>query len=333
MNKSRARKTKQIPKKIRAFLDKGFYFIPLPLILLGSYALSDSIHAETDVLAVIVTASSFIVAIITGFLLHSHYGIMEMRWKKLERFADLQNQLRDYAWAFEHLTFSLTRVHSLNWRFPDSIEKLERDIDWLEKSEDYEAVMFIRYLKDFTRWPNDIPDFELTHAIIKESRLEQMHHYIARAAGLLARHKHFKYILKSFKLPDTSDLDKVIITNDPNIKNGVKRLKKGNQNFNTLGFWQARIQECLEILERMRMNGKFVYSFRVLETKRLGLNLLFLSVFGILLPITVLIVNDAIPVSCQSFLTIVSSVGFMVYFILGLHKTFSKLSSSQLSYS
>lgn len=332
MSKSRSEKAKRVRKKIRAFLYKGFYFILLPPILLGSYALSDSIHVKTDVLSVIVTASSFIAAIITGFLLQSHYRIKDARLEKLSRFADLQNRLREYAWAFWHLTFSLTRTYALNWRFPDSIEKLERDEDWNRNNEDSVAIMFVRYLKDFAERPNSIPDFELTQTIIPESRLEQMHRYMAGAAGILARHKHFKYILKSFKLPDTSDLDRVIITNDLQIKNAVKRLKKGNQNFNTLGFWEARIGECLEILARMKMNGRFVYSFGAVEIKQLGLNLLFLSAFGILLPITVLIANGAMPASCQSFLTIVSGVGFMVYFVVGLHKTFSKLSSSQLSY-
>lgn len=330
---SSSKKTKQTRKKLGVFLSKNSYFVFLPFVLFGSYALSSLIQAETDVLTVIVTASSFIVAIITGFLINSYYGIKQLRWDKLNRFADLQNQLRDYAWAFWSLTFSITRNHNLDWRFPKSIEELEHDTDWVWGNKDSTAVMFIRYLKDFARYPNDIPDFELTHAAISKAKLEQMHEYMIRASGILTRYKHFKHILKSFELTDTNDLDKVIITNDSNVEISVKKLKKENQDFRTLGFWQVQIEECVEILDRMKMNGKFIYSFSVFEIKQLGLNLMFLSVFGILLPITVLIVNDSIPSSYQSFLTIVSSVGFMLYFILGVSRIFSKLSSSRLSYS
>ena len=268
----------------------------------------------------------------TGFLINSYYSIKQMRWEKLNRFADLQNQLRNYAVAFFWLTDSITRNHNLDWRFPESIEKLERDTDWISKNDDSVAVMFVRYLKDIAGISTDIPDFELNHAIIQKDRLERMHGYISHASGVLTRYKWFKHILRSFKLSDTNNLAKVFITNDLNVESAVRKLKKEKEDFRTLEFWSARIDECEEILARMKANGKFVYSFNVFEIKIFGLNLLFLSVFGILLPITVLIVNDSLPPHYQSFLTILSSVGFMLYFIFGISRIFLKLSSSQLSY-
>ena len=333
VNKNRSKKIKQARKKLEIFLIKNSYFIFLPYILLGSYAISNLIQTETAVLTVIVTASSFIVAIIAGFLINSYYGIKQLRWDKLNRFTELQNQLRDYAEAFYWLTDSITRDHDLDWRLPESIEKLECDSDWLYRDDDSTAVMFVRYLRDFAGFSHQIPDFELDRAVIPENRLEQMHDYIIHAGGLLARYKWFKYILKSFKLPDTNNLDKVIITRHQFVEFAARKLKKENESFKTLGFWEAQIHKCEEILARMKANGKFVYSFNTFEIKQLGLNLLFISVFGILLPITVLIVNDSIPPYYQSLLTIVSGVGFMFYFIFSIYMIHLKLSSPQLSYS
>ena len=294
VNKSRSEKIKQGRKKLGMFLIENSYFIFLPFILLGSYAISNSIQTETAVLTVIVTASSFIVAIMAGFLINSYYGIKQLRWEKLNRFTNLQNQLRNYAEAFYWLTDALIRDYDLDWRFPESIEKLEHDSDWISRDGDFTAIMFVRYLKDFAGLPSQIPDFELNHAVIPEDRLEQMYDYISRAGGLLMRYKWFKYILKSFKLPDTNNLDQVIITRHQFVEFAARKLKKENENFKTLGFWEVQINECEEILARMKANGKFVYSFNIFEIKRLGLNPLFLSVFGILLPITVLIANDSI---------------------------------------
>ena len=268
----------------------------------------------------------------TGFIINSYYNIKRLRWEKLDRFVDLQNQLRNYAEAFFWLTKSITDNHHLNWRFSESIEALRRDIDWNFEGDDSVAVMFVRYLNNVARLPHNIPDFELDHKIISEDRLEQMHDYIIYADALLTRYKHFKYILKSFKLPDTSNLDTVIIANDSSVEFAARILKKENEGFKTLGFWEARIVECEEILARMKANGKFVYSFNIFEIKLLGLNLLFLSAFGILLPITMLIANDSIQPYYQSLLTIVSGVGFMLYFIVGISITFLKLSSTRLDY-
>lgn len=212
VNKSRSEKIKRIRKKLGMFLSKNFYVIFLPFILLGSYAISNSIQTETAVLTVIVTASSFIVAIMTGFLINSYYGIKQLRLEKLNRFTDLQNQLRNHADAFYWLADAITRDHDLDWRFPESIEKLH-DLDYIYKGGDSVAVMFVRYLRDFTGQPRrQIPDFELYPEIIQENRLEQMHGYISQAVVLLAKYKWFKHILKSFKLPDTNNLDEVIIT-------------------------------------------------------------------------------------------------------------------------
>lgn len=227
--------------------------------------------------------------------------------EKVNRFAELQNQLRNYADAFYWFTDSIIREHNLKWRFPESVEKLRRDSDWIYQDDDSVAILFVRYLKDFAGPLNNIPDFELKHAIIRKDRLEQMYNDIIHASGLLARHKWFKYILKSFKLPDTNNLDKVIITEYKSVEFAARRLKKENENFKTLGFWEARIDECEEILARMKANGEFVYSFNIFEIKRLGLILLFLSVFGILLPISVLIASDLIQ-PYQTLLTIGSGV-------------------------
>lgn len=333
MKESRSDKIKKARTKLRILLVKNSYFIFLPFVLLGSYGISNLIQVETNVLTVIATASSFIVAIMVGFSINSYYSIKQLRWEKLNRFSELQNQLRNYAEAFYWLSDSIIRDHKLDWRFPESIEKLRLDSDWLYKDNDSVAVMFVRYLKDFAGIPSQIPDFELKHAIIPKERLEQMYDYITSADGLLGRYKWFKYILKSFKLQDTNNLDEVIITNHEFAEFGARKLKKENENFRTLGFWEARIIECEEILERMRANGKFVYSFNIFEIKRLGLNLLFISAFGILLPITILMLNNSIPPYYQSLFTIVSGVGFMVYFILGVSRIYLKLSSSQLSYS
>ena len=332
MKESRSDKIKKARTKLRIFLVKNSYFIILPFVFLGSYGISSSIQVETSILSVIVTASSFIVAIIVGFLINSYYSVKQLRWEKLNRFAELQNELKDYTQAFYWFVQDLTRKHNhLDYRFPESIETLEQDSEWNYYNDDSVAVRFVRYLREFAGLSHDIPDFELAHSIINKERLEQMHEYIIGAGGLLSRYKHFKYILKSFKLKDTNDLDQVVITTSEFVEFGARKFKKPDENYQTLGYWEARISDCEELLSRMMANGRFVYSFSVFEIRRLGLNLLFLAIFGILLPITILMLNDAIQ-PYQSFLSVVSAVGFMTYLAFAISRIYLKLSSSQLSY-
>ncbi|MEM4250183.1 MAG: hypothetical protein QW395_07870, partial [Candidatus Nitrosotenuis sp.] len=240
--------------------------------------------------------------------------------------------LKDYVNAFYWLVFDITRHHSLNYRFPESVETLQHDSEWISSNDDSVAVLFVRYLREFAGLPYELPDFELRHAIISKERLDQMHDYMLNAGGLLGRHKYFKHILESFNLPDTIDLDQVIITNSDLVKVGSKKITKPGEDFKTLGFWEAKITECEELLARMKANGKFVYSFSSFEIRQLGLNLLFISAFGILLPISILLMGDSVR-PYQSFLSAVSALGFMGYFIMAMARIYSKLSSSRLSYS
>ena len=318
--------------KIKAKFIKNFYFILLPLVIGISYVLSDFIISNESILSVIVTASAFIVAVISGFLINSYYNVNQLRWEKVERFSELQNSLKPYAEAFYWLVHDLTRKHKLNYRFPESIKTLEHDTEWNWSNDESVAVRFVRYLSDFAGNPYDMPDFELSRKIISKDRLDEMYEYVIMAGGLLGRYKHFKYILKAFKLKDTNDLDEVIIADSQFVEIHAKKISKTGEDYRTLGFWEAKIDEASEILARMKANGEFVYSFNIYEIQRLGLNLLFISIFGILLPITILMLDSTIE-NYKSFVTILSAVGFVTYFSLGIMRIYKKLSSTKLSYS
>lgn len=318
--------------KIRRSVSNWLYFLLLPFVILIGCEISKSVTVNDDILTLIATAASFIVAIMAGFLIQSYYSVKQLRWEKLNRFAELQNKLKDYVNAFYWLVDDIERQHNLDYRFPESIETLHRDSKWIQSNDDSIAVLFVRYLRDFAGLPHHVPDFELKQSVVTEDRLNQMHDYILSAGGLLGKYKHFKHILKSFKIPDTNDLDSVIITRSDIVKVGANKITRSGEDFKTLGFWEAKITECEELLARMKANGKFVYSFDAFEIRQLGLNLLFVSAFGILLPIIIMLLGNSIE-QYKSFLSIISALGFMGYFIMAMVRIYSKISSSRLSYS
>ena len=319
-------------EKFKIKILKNIYFILLPFIFFIGIILSEFLTVDKNFLLVLVTASSFIVAVISGFLINSYYNVKQLRWEKLERFSELQNRLRDYTNAFYFFWSDVSRQHQLDYRYPESIYTLEYDSDWNYYNDESIPIRFVRYLREFSGIPSEIPDFELSQQIINEKKLEEMHHCIQGAGGLLSRYKHFKYILKVFHLKDTNDLYDVIIVDSKLVESQARKITKQGENYKTLGFWEDKIGEAEELLARMMSNGKFVYSFNIFEIQRLGLNLLFISIFGILLPISILMFNSSIE-NYKPFLVILSGIGFMTYFCLGILRIYRKLSSTQLSYS
>jgi len=137
-----------------------------------------------------------------------------------------------------------------------------------------------------------------------------------RACGLLTRQKHYKYILKTLGFEVTSDFDRILIADSQyGLQYWASRLLKerDKQDFRTLAFWHDRLEECLDLLERMKSHGRFIYSFVPNEIRKLSAYLLFVSVFGIIVPLLTFSASSLLG-TWKITLSALSFVGFLSFF-------------------
>jgi hypothetical protein len=205
----------------------------------------------------------------------------------------------------------------------------------LAQSELYEPVLWVHAIWDAASLPYQTPDFEKTSSILSEERLNQIHDALLQACGLLTREKYYKYILKAFGLEETRDFSKIPIVHDDAF--GMRYLAerfvkdKNDFDFRTLEFWEARLEDCLDLLERMKEHGYFIYSFVPTEIRRLSSYILVVSTLGILLPLFILTLGSLLS-PFRAILSGISFVGFASFFPFSLMVIYRILTSGKLSF-
>lgn len=106
---------------------------------------------------------------------------------------------------------------------------------------------------------------------------------------------------------------------------------KNEFDFRTLEFWEARLDDCLDLLERMKEHGNFIYSFVPTEIRRLSSYVLVVSTLGILLPLFILTLGSLLS-PFRVILSGISFVGFASFFSFSLMVIYRILTSGKLSF-
>lgn len=289
---------------------------------------------DDELLRVIVSSTAIVVGLIVGFLFNSYFHLKQMRFERLSRFVRLQDRLRLYQEAFRSLSQQLVERYrsKVDFQLNKTLRQLARDIDFAQ-TEYFEAVMWVHAIWDVGSSSFQTPDFELTDAIVTKERLQELYGAMQWACSLLTREKRYKYVLKTLGFQVTSDFDQIFIADSQyGLQYVATRLLKKNegQDFRTLRFWQDRFEECLDLLERMKAHGRFIYSFVSDPIRKLSAYLLFVSIFGIVVPLVTLSASRCLLGTWRITLSTLSFIGFLLFFSTSLLYLYRLLTSRRL---
>ena len=305
-------------------------------VLLVGFFLSPYLSIDDELLRLMVSSTAIVVGLIVGFLFNSYFQVKRMRFDRLARFARLQDRLRMYQEAFGALAYQLLDKYRarIDFRLNKPLHELKRDTDFVE-SEDYFPVLWVHAIWDAASSPYHTPDFEKTSSILTEGRLNDICDAVEQACGLLTRRKYYGHILKAFGLEETDDLSRILIVHDDafGIRYLAERLVKdrNHSDFRSLEFWEARLDDCLDLLERMKEHGMLhllICSDRDSQIE--------------LLPSGCLDIRNIVPLFILTFgsffspfriiLSGISFIGFVSFFSLSLVVIYRVLTSGRLSF-
>ena len=327
------RKIRQIKENIkqtkRKIMQITSFLILIPIFSFTFFSL-DYFTVDDTLLNTLTTASSIIVALIIGFLFNTHFQLKQIKLKKLARFGELQDELGLYQKAFSALADQLSCKYDI-FQFPRGLLELQQDKE-LQRKDEYVPIIWQRLIHEASILSSIAPDFEIRHLTLTQKKLDEMVSQVDQALGLLGSYKHYKYILKMFNLLDTQDFDKINIADDSRgMKYRVKGILNDNEDYHTLGFWEIKLEKWHDILQRLQTNGRFVYSYVSSNIKTLSLDLLFVAVFGVIIPIFLQSIND-IPNTLEKYLENLSMIGFITYFSLSLFRVYKRITSKKLTF-
>ncbi len=326
-------KLREVLKKIKFSQIFSIHAVTALLVVFISLIIAKFLIFNFEVLNVIIVSASVIVTLITGFLFNEYSNLKKFRIKKLNSFAELQKDLLPYQRAFEEVSRQLRRKNNnLDFLLGKDYMKFRKDIDFWENNENAYGIDFVKALYELGSHSIDVPDFELSQSIINKSLLDRLHEAAIEASGLLARKKHYKHILDDLKLKSGNDFKDIKIVEDiAGFKNLIKIISDGyTGDWRTLDFWEIKIQEAVDILDKMKAYSRFIYEFDSKKLKNFSRYLILSSFFGVIIPILLISLRSFIPSFLKAIFINMSVLGFLVFFILSLFKIHNLISSKEL---
>lgn len=328
LTKKKKLKVKQNFIRSRLLVIYGVIFI----IAISYILISVSIFFNQDVLNPIIVSASLIVTLITGFMFQEYKDINILRREKLNRFVELQRKLLPYQIVFDTLSRQLrNKNEKIDFLLGQDYVKL-RTAEFWEKNKNAYGIDFVRSLYELGSNHFNVPNFEKTSSIISKKLLENMHKAIIELSGVLARRKHYKYIFENLGIKENNDFSKIIIANESNfLKYDIQPLiQKYKGDWKSLDFWQLKIEEAADILEKMKSASRFIYSYNSKTITKFSKYLIMTSLFGILIPLLTISLTKVISSQIIFFLTTLSVIGFTVFFVLSLGSIYKTMNDNRI---
>lgn len=161
--------------------------------------------------------------------------------------------------------------------------------------------------------------------------LDLINECLQNLSGTLCREKHYKHVFSDLGIPLNSDFSQVLITdNSMWMKTYIDKLSEEPKcKWDTLAYWEAKINKALNITERMLSNASYIFFYTGRKLKMLYGELGIVMIFGLFLPLTILAFN--IPSEIAHYLSFVSLVGFIISFIAVVISIYSEISSKKIT--
>lgn len=307
------------------------YLIPLVilvLLLLSWFIFRYTKGAEDliNILPNLITATSIIVSILIGYLFTRLVEIRRTQNEKLRRFIELQEELSPYQEALYTLAESLDRNYSIDLQWKRNYFELWRDIKFLEDpSQKPHAVLFIRALYRIAKNRYEYLDPEIRNRLIAPEELDSVNECLMSLSGILCRRKYYKNVFSDLGIPLENDFSKVILQDFSRLKYTAELLPNESKiQWNTLAFWEKKINEALDITERMLGNASHIFIHTGKILKLIFWELLIVVTFGLFLPLLTL--GFEFPSTVNHYLSYASLIGFILSFIAVLISVYKEIS-------
>lgn len=279
----------------------------------------------------LIIATSVIVAILAGYLFTRFANIRQTRLERLHRFVELQEELQPYQEAFYWLADLLQRKYKINPQYQRQYYDLRKDLKFLQDVEQKPSgTLFVRALHEAGIHHWDYADYEIRHRLMLPEELDLINECLSSLSGTLWREKHYKPVFLDLGIPLNRDFSKVVIVDTPWLKTYAEKLgEEPNCQWDTLAFWEAKINKALDITERMLGNASYIFFYTGRTLKMLYGELGIIMGFGLFLPLVIL--GFDIPSSITYYLSYASLVGFIISFITVVISIYGELSSRRIT--
>ena len=309
---------KDCSKKVKGFfISNAIVFMIIVTFVISYYLLLNKITLNFNVLSLIIVSASLIVTLTMGFIFQEYKDINILRREKLNRFAELQRELIPYQRAFVTLSRQLMNKNKqIDFLLGKDYIKLRKNMKFWENNKNAYGIDFVKALYEFGSDHFNMPDYETDYSIISKKFLEIMHHAIVELSSLLARRKHYKYVFENLGIKENKRFGKTIIADESDfLKYEIKPIIKNySGNWKSVDFWQLKIEEVLDILDKMEAASIFIYSYTSKTITKFSKHFIILSLFGILTPLSAIALKNIISLKSIQFLTNLSVIGFMIFF-------------------
>jgi len=164
---------------------------------------------------------------------------------------------------------------------------------------------------------------------VEPETLQMTEERLAHLSSTLCRRKHYKWLLRDLAIDFTDDFDTVNIAEGHMQAYAEKLPCAPDDDWRTLSFWEDAVNRALGLVERMLPMVPSIFHYRPVFTRRLGLEILAICVFGLLIPLIGTILQ--LPQEIGTVLALVSVIGFLICFALIIGTVYRYISARSIS--
>jgi len=283
-----------------------------------------------SIFGLLIPSTLVLVSVLVGLGIAVFVATREQRQNMLSRFVYLQDEFQKYREAFYWLATQLTNRYYLDLQCKRTYENLCADIEfWHDATKKPYATVFVRALNDVGEHCYEVGDYESRGVLVEPEVLQMAEDRLADLSGTLDRRKHYKHIFSDLSIDFSDDFDSVYIAEGYMKAHAEKLPYAPDDDWRTLGFWQNAIDRALGLVEKILPLVPFIFHYRPRLIRRLGMEVVALSVFGVLIPFIGTILQ--LPEKTGTVLALASAIGFLVSLALIIVTVYRYISTRSIS--
>lgn len=282
-----------------------------------------------SIFPLLIPSTLVLVSILVGVGIVVYAAIREQRQNMLSRFVYLQDEFQKYCDAFGRLATQISNLHHLDLQYGKKYDDLYADTKfWRDAAKNPYATIFVRALHDVGDLWLGVGNFESQGLLMEPETVQMSEERLSHLSSTLSRRKHYRWLLRDLAIDFTDEFDTVNIA-EGHMQVFAERLPCApDDDWRTLSFWQDAINEALGLVEKMLPIVPFIFQYRPVFIKHLGLEILAICVFGLLIPLIGTILQ--LPQEIGTVLALVSAIGFLVCFALIIVTIYKYISASSI---
>lgn len=277
----------------KIFLSIIFVF-DIHLLIKANILSIQSYEKLFEIFPLLVGSSSIIVSILIGYLFTRFSELKTFTKERFNRFVLLQEELNKYQEAFYWFSEAISRKFKIERQIPKPYDSLRKNIDfWEDDKQKPSSTLFARDFYEVGKDYLEYRDYELKRNIIPENKIEQIWNSITNIGGTLARYKHYHHVIEELGLNPDAKFESIKIVDDIlGVRVHAEQLKPyPTLAWDSLAFWEEQVNNAIDIVERMKANPIKTHPIVISSFKMIFILLVFVLVFGTIIPIIISSLN------------------------------------------